>query len=281
MKDEKYHKPVMVNEILRELGAPLKDKKFIDATVGTGGHTQALLAAGAEVLGIEADGEMLKIARQRLGSQVKLVQGNFRNLDRIAGKNGFEQVEGILFDLGVSNLQLLNDSRGFSFAHPESELDLRIDKESQGVKGSDLLNALRPAQLEGLFAETTDGSSARWLTKRVVEVRAGASIKTVGDFLTICQGLRAKPRLNPATLPFLALRIAVNNELDNLVEALPKAFSLLAKGGKILVITFHSKEEKIVRDFAKTLTGPIKPSREEVEVNPRSRSAELFVLEKK
>lgn len=280
MKDEKYHKPVLVSEILRELGAPLKDKKFIDATLGTGGHALALFKAGAKVLGIEADETMLGIAKERLGGKCKLVYGNFRNIDRIAKEKGFAKVGGILFDLGVANPQLLSEVRGFSFAEPQAKLDMRIDPKTQGAKGSDLLNSLRQDHLEDLFSVALAASAARWLAKRVIEARTKAPLKTVGDFLAICQGLRAKPRLNPATLPFLALRLAVNSELENLKEALPKAFSLLQSGGKILLITFHSKEKEVIRNFSKDFVGPIRPSQAEIGKNPRARSAELFVLQR-
>lgn len=283
MKEKKYHEPVLVREVLSQLGAHLKDKKVIDATLGTGGHALEIIKCGAEVLGIEADQSMLNIAKERLDGKglCKIVHGNFRNIDRIAKESEFEDIDGILFDLGVSNLQLTSDVRGFSFSYPKADLDLRIDPESQGVKGSDLLNGLRPDQLAEMFKQVLDVSSSRWLAKRVVAKREESKIETVADFLALCQGLRSKPGLHPATLPFLALRIAVNTELDNLKEALPKALELLKVGGKLLVITFHSKEEEIVRNFSEDFVGPIKPSQEEIDKNPRSRSAELFVLTKK
>lgn len=280
MKEDKFHKPVLVKEVLQEFGR-LSGKKVIDATLGTGGHAQALIEAGVEVLGIEADPKMLEIAKKRLGAKCRLVQGNFRKIDEIAKQNGFAQVDGILFDLGVSNLQLTCQERGFSFANPKAFLDMRINKTNQAITGSDLLNGLRPDQLEELYKTVLDISTSRWLVKRTVAGRIKKPISSVGDFLEICRGLKGKPGLNPATLPFLALRIAVNSELDNLTEALPKALALLTKRGKILVITFHSKEEEIVRSFDKELIGPIQPSWEEIQANPRSRSAELFVLTKK
>jgi 16S rRNA (cytosine1402-N4)-methyltransferase len=132
-----------------------------------------------------------------------------------------------------------------------------------------------------MFSKVLDSSSARWLAKRVLERREIKPIKTVGDFLDICEGLRGKARLNTATLPMLALRIAVNSELENLKEALPKAGDLLGAEGKLLVITFHSGEEEIVKSFSNDFVGPIKPTMEEIEKNPRARSAELFVLTKK
>jgi 16S rRNA (cytosine1402-N4)-methyltransferase len=279
MKEDKYHEPVMTVEVLAHLN---KAKSVIDATLGTGGHTLKLLEAGVRVLGIESDPEILEIAQERLAKfNPLLAHGNFKDIDRIAKENGFNKVDGILFDLGVSNLQLMNEGRGFSFSNPSAELDMRIDRNSQEVTGAILLNVLRKDQLEEMFSRVQDSSSARWLTKRVLEKREITPIKKVGDFLDICEGLRGKARLNPATLPFLALRIAVNSEIENLKEALPKAYDLLEVGGKLLVISFHSKEEEIVKSFSKEFMGPIKPTMNEVNNNPRARSAELFVLTKK
>ncbi len=268
----------MVGEVLAHLN---KAKSVIDATLGTGGHSLKLLEAGIKVLGIESDHEILEIARKRLEKfDCKLVHGNFKDIDRIAGENGFNKVDGILFDLGVSNIQLMDEERGFSFSNPNALLDMRIDKDSQEVTGAILLNVLRKDQLENMFSRVLDLSSSKWLTKRVLEKRETSPIKSVGDFLDICEGLRGKARLNPATLPFLAVRIAVNSELENLKEALPKAFELLELGGKLLIITFHSKEEEIVKSFSNRYLGPIKPTMEEVNINPKARSAELFVLTK-
>lgn len=297
---EKIHNPVLVRQVLEFL-APLKKARIIDATLGSAGHTLALVKAGAHVLGIEADSQMLEIAARRLEEacptpnikgwgSFKVAHGNFRDLDEIASKAGFDDVDGVLFDLGVSNIQLTSPSRGFSFSNPEASLDMRIDPKYQGVKGSDLLNGLRKDQLITLFGLTLKSGPAKWLAKRVINVREQVPISTVGDFLKVCEGLRTKGSLHEATLPFLALRMAVNSERENLEETLPQAFSLLKKGGKLLIMTFHSGEEKIVLDFynerkrnneGKILTEkPKTPAEEEVRANPRARSAELWVLQK-
>jgi len=279
MKDGNYHEPVMVEEVLAHLN---KAKSVIDATLGTGGHSLKLLESGVKILGIESDPEILEIGKERLNNlNCIMVHGNFKDIDKIAHENGFNKVDGILFDLGVSNLQLMNESRGFSFSNPNAIFDMRIDKENQEVTGAILLNVLRKDQLEKLFSKVLDLSSARWLTKRVLEKRETKPIGTVGDFLDICEGLRGKARLNPATLPMLAVRIAVNSELENLKEVLPKAYDLLEIGGKLLIISFHSGEEEIVKNFSKEFLGPIKPTMEEINRNPKARSAELFVLTKK
>lgn len=283
MIDERFHEPVLVKEIIENLGlnAHLNKTKVIDATLGTGGHTLKLLEAGVKVLGIEADPEILKIAQERLVKYHSLlVNGNFKEIGKIAKENGFNKVDGILFDLGVSNLQLIDSNRGFSFANPEALLDMRIDKTVQEVTGADILNVLRKDQLEDMFSKVLDGASSRWLTNNVLEKREVNPIKTVRDFLDVCRGLRGKAKLNPATLPFLTLRMAVNSELENLKEALPGAYELLNPEGKLLIIIFHSGEEEVVKSFSKDFVGPIRPGADEIARNPRSRSAKLFVLEK-
>jgi 16S rRNA (cytosine1402-N4)-methyltransferase len=259
-----------------------------------------VVKAGADVLGIDADSKMLETALERLKKacptpneeglgSFKLAQGNFRDIETIAQGEKFDKVEGILFDLGVSNIQLSSDSRGFSFGSPEADLDMRIDPASQGLKASDLLNGLRSDQLVSLFAKVLNPSESRFLSKLVVAARERNPFEKVGDFLRIAKRLRTKKALNPATLPFLALRMAVNSELENLAEALPKAFFLLTPKGKLLVISFHSGEEKVILDFyyslerggeGKILVKGLRPTREEIERNPKARSAELFVLEK-
>ena len=300
MKNADYHEPVLAHEVKRVL-APLKNARIIDATVGTGGHALELVKAGAIVLGIEADEEMLKLADDRLKKacptpnqkglgSFKLIHGNFKDIDSIAIGEGFDKVSAILFDLGVSNLQLTSLTRGFSFTNPDVKLDMRVDPESQGLTGADLLNALREDQLVGLFAKVLRFTDAKFLAKSVVIAREKSQIETVGDFLDVIRGVRSKRGLNPATLPFLALRMGVNSELENLLEVLPKAFSLIKPGGKLILITFHSLEEDIVLDFfhekERLMEGiiltkkPIIPDSLEINNNPRSRSAEMWVLEK-
>ena len=291
MKKDDYHEPVMVQEVIEVL-APLKEARIIDATVGTGGHTLELVKAGANVLGIDLDVGMLEEAKKRLegAGSLNLTYGNFREIGVIASGEDFREVDGVLFDLGVSNLQLMGEKRGFSFGYPEAALDMRIDPNSQGVTASDLLNGLRADQLTALFSKVLTPSQSRFLASRAVVQRERKPFETVEDFLRIAKRLKSKKDLNPATLPFLALRMAVNSELENLNEALPKALACLKKGGKLLVVTFHSGEEKIVLDFyrkvekegsGKILTlVAIRPGEDEIKKNPRARSAELWVLQK-
>jgi 16S rRNA (cytosine1402-N4)-methyltransferase len=298
MRPGDYHEPVMVEEVVDALHIK-KSGSYIDATIGTGGHSVEVVNRGGNVLGIDADPAMLAVAQRRLKEvcptpnqkgleSFKLTCGNFKDIGAIARKNGFDNVDGILFDLGVSNIHLTSEARGFSFGSPSAPLDMRLDPSTQGVTGADLLNVLREDQLSELFSETLDRGSGLWLAKRVVEARSFSPVKTVGDFLNITQGLRGKPGLNPATLPFLAVRIAVNSELSNLKEALPSAFDLLGTGGRLVVISFHSKEDRLVKEFFKSKSGeariltdkPLLPSTGETDRNPKARSAKMRVLQK-
>ncbi len=272
-----YHESVMVDEVIKEM----PKGKVIDCTLGTGGHSEALIEKGCEVLGIEADLKILEIAKKRLGNKAKLVLGNFSGLDKIVKDNGFNPsaggVDGILFDLGVSNLHLKEDSRGFSFTENEQELDMRLNPKNQGVRAMDLLNALNVGQLVNLFEKVMNKDLSR---KWAEEIILNRPFTTVADLKKVAFNMPHKKSLDSATLPMLALRIAVNSEYENLEEALPKAFSLLKKEGKLMVITFHSGEEKILKDVMKTEGYIIYPSESEKVLNPRSRSAKLHVYEK-
>lgn len=293
--NQMLHKPVMVDEVLEFLNLALLKKhgRYIDATLGTGGHTLAIIEVEGQVLGIEVDKKMLEVAKKRLAgmSAAKLINANFKDIDEIAEKAGYTNVDGIVFDLGVSNLHLKSQQRGFSFEKESTLLDMRLDPDTQGVTGADLLNSLRRDQLEELFEVVMEKNEAKKLTKEVLNKREEESIKTVGDFLEIIKKAKiAGGKLNPATKPFLALRMAVNSELENLKLALPKAFGLLKKKGRLVVISFHSGEDALVKRFfkemqteglAKILTKkPIQPSDKEIKENPRARSAKLRCLER-
>lgn len=287
-----YHESVMVSEAVE--GLLVKNQaRYIDATVGNGGHALEIIKRGGRVLGIDLDPKMIEIAQARLGKteNAKLVQGNFINIDSIARESSWDEISGILFDLGVTNIHLKDLERGFSFGNEAAELDMRIDLTGQAVKAKDLLNVLREDQLRQMFEVTLDPGAAKWVTGRVLHSRATKPIETVADMLEVTRGLKTgRHGISEATLPFLALRIAVNSELDNLKEALPKAFGLLKEGGRLVVISFHSKEDKIVKDFfkeksetlqAKLITfKPVVASAAEIEENRRSRSAKMRILER-
>lgn len=309
------HEPVLTIEVLEGLLVGklehLKNNRFIDATVGFGGHAGLIIENGGFVLGIDADKKSLEIAENNLKKACpdsyrpvavstpskkfkgcfKLVQGNFKDIDKIAKSEGFYKVQGVLFDLGVSSLQLTSPDRGFSFQNPDAELDMRIDPDNQSVKASDLLQILGKSQLIDLFAVVMPKDEAFRLTRRILEARRISAIRKVKDLLPLVQLGKVRNRsINPATVPFMALRMAVNSELENLNEVLPKAYSLLVSGGRLAVISFHSGEDRIVKNFSKEVNKegsgkiitkkPIIPSEEEIENNPRARSAKLRILEK-
>lgn len=292
MKNDTYHESVMTREVLEYLHIK-KQANYIDATLGTGGHSEAIYQNGGSVLGIDMDPTMIEVARERLSSCpahenfFKLIQGNFRNIDRIAKEAELASVSGIVFDLGVSNIHLKGP--GFSFQDEDSELDMRMNQTEQGVKGADLLNVLRPDQLVELFSQVLPYSVSRVIAQRVSLARQIKPFVTVGDFVRAIRGIESKPNLHFATLPFLALRMAVNTELENIEVALPKAFDLLEPGGRLVVISFHSREDEIVQQFFKSKEGTggriltqnfIAPSLREVNSNLKSRSARLRSIEK-
>lgn len=264
------HEPVLLAEVIDLLH--IKNQAlYIDATLGAGGYTKAICEKGGKVLSIETDPKMIGIAKEKLKgvNNFQVVHGNFRNIAQIAKENGFNEVSGIVFDLGVSNIHFLGDDRGFSFQDKEADLDMRLDPESQGVKASDLLNSLREDQLNEVLG--------RNLAKKVVEARKSKLFVKVGDLVGLI-GEKRTGRTHPATEAFMALRIAVNGELENLREALPQAYSLLKTGGKLIVVTFHSGEDRIVKEFRKGEL--VLPTKEEIERNPKARSAKLRCIEK-
>lgn len=268
----KYHESVLLKEVVDNM----PKGKVIDCTLGTAGHYLALTNAGCEVLGIEMDPKMIKLSQKRIPDG-NFVLGNFSNLEKIAIDNNFTNVDGILLDLGVSNIHLRQDSRGFSFFEANQELDMRLNPEKQGVKAMDLLNALNVKALEDLFMKVMTKDLSRMWAKAIINHRP---IKNVGDIKRIAFNMPHKQGIDSATLPMLSLRIAVNSEYENLKEVLPTGLGLLKRGGKLLVITFHSGEEKIVTECLGKANKIILPSEGEVRVNPRSRSAKLYIYEK-
>jgi 16S rRNA (cytosine1402-N4)-methyltransferase len=226
-----------------------------------------------------------------------LVNGNFRDLDKITSEAKIDNVDGILFDLGISSLHLDSDRRGFSFNNPENPLDMRLSPQTQAVTGSMLLNSLPKNALIDLFCLVLIRNQAIDLAKNVIRKRAVKPIEKVGDFLEIIEESKIRKKqskyiglVNKSTLPFLAIRIAVNSELENLSDALNKSVNLLKRGGRLEVISFHSGEDRIVKSIFKKFKGdnlgliitkkPITPTIEEIRVNPRSRSSKLRIFEK-
>ena len=267
------HEPVLLEDVLEILHIK-RNSQVIDATTGMGGHTRAIARRGARVLGIEADPEMLVLAEKSLKQlpRVKLVKGNFRNIAEIALKNGVKRADAILMDLGISRYHYKVLNRGFSFEKQGQPLDMRIDPGSQAVRASDLVNAVGARGLSEIFTKSQ--------VKRVLAARKIKRLETVGDLLWVL-GTTGRGKIHPATKPFMNLRIAVNSELENLAEALPQAYELLSEGGTLAVITFHSGEDRIVKNFMKNKAmSLVLPTKEETEKNKSARSAKLRYIRK-
>lgn len=290
-----YHKSVLLNQVLEYLKVSAGEK-YIDATLGGGGHTLEILKHGGKILGLDVDQEAIAFVRSKIQdykfkNNLTIVKGNFRNIDTLARENEFGKVAGILFDLGVSSHQLDSKDRGFSFKF-DSLLDMRMDQEL-GIKALDLLRVLKKGELYELFKNFGEESNALRIATDIVESRRVKPIERTFELEEIIfKSVKIKnQKLNPATKVFQALRIAINDELGSLTEALPKALNLLEANGRILVISFHSLEDRIVKHtfikwvekgFGKIITNrPVLPDRSETGLNPRSRSAKLRVFEKK
>ncbi len=297
-----YHTAVLLQETIDYLHI-LSGKNYIDATLGGGGHTGRILELGGRVLGIDADQDAIAHCQEKfkiqyaswrtkfkIGKDVFLARGNFKDIDTIANEQGFTQVSGIIFDLGVSSYQLDNPERGFSFQR-NGPLDMRMDNEL-GVRARDLVNALGKKELSDLFYQYGEQRFARAIASGIVDARKIKPIETTAELSSIIRRVyRGQAEgIDPATKAFQAIRIAVNDELGALEQALPKAVALLEPEGRLAVISFHSLEDKIVKDYFKELEvenkgkilteKPVVAQAEEVDENRRSRSAKLRVFEK-
>lgn len=283
-----YHKSVLLKEAVEHLKVK-NGGKYIDCTLGDGGHTLEILRNGGEVLAIDQDPEALKRAKERIGnaasySNVTFANGNFKDIDELAKAKGFLEVDGILYDLGTSTLQLKDMERGFSF-DSEAPLDMRMDPDLS-VTAQDLVNALPENNLADLIFNYGGEHFARRIAKAIVKARKEKKIEKCNELSYIVD--RAIPtkrgKIHKATKTFQALRIAVNNELENLDTSLSRAASLLIPGGRLIVISFHSLEDEISkreRPFLKEVTKkPLMASPEELAENPRARSAKMRVFEK-
>jgi len=279
------HKPVLLEEALDFLKVE-KGKRFIDATVGEGGHAVAISQRGGIVLGIDQDPEILKQAKSRLGNKAVLVQGNFREIERIARENRFTEVDGILLDLGISSWHLKESGRGFSFQKDEP-LDMRADP-NLTVTAADLLNGLTKNELKELFQKYGEEERAPQLAAAVVRARSLKPFRTTADLVGVAEKVIRRDRIHPATKIFQALRIAVNDEVENLRSVLPRAFEVLGAGGRLVVVSFHSLEDREVKRFFQQMEEqgrgvvltkkPQTPTTAELAQNPQSRSAKLRAI---
>ncbi len=251
-----HHIPVLLNGVLDHLTFPEdRPARLIDGTLGGAGHTSALLEKypQLEVLGIDRDDAALEASRERLakfGGRVKLARGNYSECAEIASEHGWDKVDGILFDIGVSSPQLDIAERGFSW-RKSGPLDMRMDRRSELTAGR-LLNRATEEELIRIFRDYGEIRQARRLASAVVEARKSVMFGTTDELVELCDRVlgRSRPGTLPApTLVFQALRIAVNDELGELERGLASAVGLLGQGGRIAVISFHSLEDRMVKNF--------------------------------
>jgi len=290
----KYHEPVLLKETIENLNVK-EGGKYIDATLGDGGHSLEILKRGGYVLGLDVNEKSLKRAQLRikkegLDERFKGVLGNFKNIEKIGKENGFEKVNGIVYDLGYSSYELEELGLGLSFQTDET-LDMRLSN-SLGVTAADLLNSLNEKDIAKLIYEYSDEKMSRKIAREIVKTRSLKKIQTTKDLVEIINPVSypgyERGRINPATRTFQALRIVVNDEIENLKKSLPQAARLLLPGSVIVLITFHSLEDKVAKEFSRrarpsikeVYEKPLRPSEEEIERNPRSRSAKLRVFRK-
>ena len=289
------HEPVMLSEVVGLLG-PARGGVFVDCTVGLGGHSRALLEAGAgRILGLDRDQSAIALARETLaafGDRVELVHADYRELGRVLDERGIERVSGALADLGVSSMQLDAEGRGFSF-HRDEPLDMRMDQ-SHGPSAADLLRDVDEHELADVIFQFGEERHSRRVARAIVTARREAAIDTTARLAAIVRRAvphRGHQRIDPATRTFQALRIWVNRELDGLDGFLAEATTRLLAGARLAVITFHSLEDRIVKHTFRALekTGerlriltkrPVLPADEEVARNPRARSAKLRAIER-
>jgi 16S rRNA (cytosine1402-N4)-methyltransferase len=307
------HMPVMPGEVIETL-APTAGSLQIDATVGGGGHTERILEAASpdgRVLGLDADAKAIERVGARLarfGDRLVLRQSNFRELAHVAPEAGFGAVDGAFFDLGLSSYQLADRERGFGF-RAGGPLDMRFDT-TKGVPAAELLATLDADALAALFRKYGEEPAAWRIAKAVVAARATHPVETAEDLAALVEQVapgnpRARRRIHPATRVFQALRIAVNEELDALEDGLTAAVDLLRPGGRLVVLSYHSLEDRIVKRFLnaerrgctcppeapvcvcgkqprlRLVTRPsLTPTEAEITANPRARSARLRAAER-
>jgi 16S rRNA (cytosine1402-N4)-methyltransferase len=300
------HTPVLFQQVLEAI-APRQGGQYIDGTLGGGGHAVALAQAaqpGGRLLGIDADPAALAAATERFkaaglpAESYRFVHGNFARLRELAQHHGFMAADGILLDLGVSSHQLDTAERGFSFGN-DGPLDMRLDP-TGGISAAELLTTVDERELADLIYRYGEERLSRRIARRIMERQAQQPFTSTADLAaTVARAVgRSNERIHPATRTFQALRIAVNGELTSLEAVLPQAVELLAPGGRLAIISFHSLEDRIVKQYFRDESGyggsmnertprlriitkkPLEASENELQTNPRARSAKIRVSEK-
>lgn len=287
------HIPVLIKEVLGYLD-PKPNQNFIDATVGDGGHAATILektSPNGKLLAIDRDLDSIIRARSKLrefGDRVLFINDSFGNLTNIAKENNFYSAKAVLFDFGMSSSQLENSGRGFTFVKNEI-LDMRYDVKTL-VTAEDIVNGCSETELAEIFKKWGEEPYAFRIARAIVQNRRKERIKTTGELVKIIdKTIKRQGRLHPSTLIFQALRIEVNQELAEIEKALKSITEILDKNSRAAFISFHSLEDRLIKNWAKNLSkqGKIKivnkkpatPSFQELKINPRSRSAKLRIIE--
>ena len=304
MSMEFNHKSVLFDEAIAALELN-KNKIIADGTAGGGGHSREIAKTAKRLIAIDQDPDAIKVLNERIGSlpNVSIVQNNFSNIKDVIASLNINAIDGMLLDLGVSSFQLDNGDRGFSF-HQDAPLDMRMSKE--GLSAYDVVNSYDEHSLADIIWKYGEEKFSRSIARNIVKAREKKKIETTFELVDIIKDsmpARELKKGHPARKTFQAIRIEVNGELDVLKKALDDAFDCLNHGGRIAIITFHSLEDRIVKEkfndwtrgcicpkeFPVCVCGnkpkgkalkPISPSKQELEINPRARSSRLRVFEK-
>lgn len=301
------HRPVLYQETIQYLTAN-QAKRFLDCTAGAGGHSEGLLQSSpnSQLLALDLDPHAIALTQARLekfGERAKVVQASYWDAAEVLNSIGWDGVDGILMDLGVSSMQLDQAERGFSFRH-DAPLDMRFDPD-KGPSAADLVNTLEEAELAKIIWEFGEEKFSRRVAKEIIKARPLYTTFQLADVVRKAVG-KTREKLDPATRTFQAMRIAVNNELEGITEAIPSLIANLKTNGRIAIISFHSLEDRIVKQIfrqestdclcppeklicdcghqatIKVLTKrPITATEDELQNNPRSRSAKLRIAEKR
>jgi len=287
------HVPVLLQEVIEYLD-PQKGDVVVDATFGFGGHSREILkkiGPTGKLIAVEKDAEVLTLNKSKYTNEnLVFVNDDFENISEILENLKIKKVNRILFDFGISSFHLDESGRGFSFQKDEP-LDMRLDK-AQNYRASDLVNSMSEKELADLLYNLSDEYHSRRIAKAIIEARRKQRITTTGQLKEIVENVvKRSGKTNPATKTFQALRIVTNDELKKIVNAVPKAIDLLAKDGRIAVISFHSGEDRIIKNIFKSLKAekkieiltkkPLTAQEQEIKDNPRSRSAKLRVAQRR
>ena len=289
MHSKLKHHPVMVDEILSYL-APEKLKTYVDCTFGQGGYSKKILEkTNCNIIAIDRDKDAIehaKLLKKKYPKNFIFCVDNFSRLDQVLKKNDIKKIDGLIFDLGISNTQLNNPTRGFSFSN-NGPLDMRMDIENLDLTAQKIINEFDQHNLSDIFYYYGEEKNSRQIARKIVEFRKKKEISTTFELVELIKKVNSYKKKHPATRVFQALRIFINDELNELDISLKKSLIFLKKNGKIITVAFHSLEDKVIKNFfsrnkglLKILTKkPVTPNEKEVKINPRSRSARMRVAE--